>query len=255
MSEYRLIPLSGKKGAGLFAKVDPGDYEALSNWSWCLSTNGYAMRGTRRADGKFYAVKMHREVLGLAPGSKTLVDHRNRDRLDNQKANLREVNKAQNGMNSMTSTGSSGFKGVSWDKHKNRWEVHIRVSGAALFLGRYDDEREAAFAYDKAARHYFGEYACTNFRGSETVSAQEVALSQRQKRAERLTSKYYGVVWQASRNKWAAQISVGGRNKPLGRFTSEEVAARAFDVAAISLRGKGTRLNFPLSQYETEEGH
>jgi len=46
----------------------------------------------------------------------------------------------------------STFVGVHWDKQKGRWEARIRHDGAQHTLGLFDDEREAARAFDAAAR-------------------------------------------------------------------------------------------------------
>ena len=58
------------------------------------------------------------------------------------------------------------------------------------------------------------------------------------------TSRYKGVS-RAKRFGWQAQISVGGRNKHLGFFHSEEDAARVYDAKAAVLFGAYARLNFP----------
>ena len=59
---------------------------------------------------------------------------------------------------------TSQFRGVSWSKPKHRWQACIRVARRQFFLGRYQDEREAAQAYDRAAlRHYPADAVRTNF--------------------------------------------------------------------------------------------
>lgn len=59
------------------------------------------------------------------------------------------------------------------------------------------------------------------------------------------TSGYRGVHFMVNRSAWQAQISVHGKNQHLGFFPSAIAAAKAYDAAAIQLRGKNTRLNFP----------
>lgn len=61
-------------------------------------------------------------------------------------------------------TKSSAFRGVSWSKHKQKWQSCIRIANRQFFLGRYADECEAARAYDRAAICYYSaEAARTNF--------------------------------------------------------------------------------------------
>jgi hypothetical protein len=49
------------------------------------------------------------------------------------------------------SGGSSRFKGVSSDKRKGKWEVKIMIDGRSTNLGKFNDEKVAARAYDEAA--------------------------------------------------------------------------------------------------------
>lgn len=58
------------------------------------------------------------------------------------------------------------------------------------------------------------------------------------------TSSFKGVCW--SHNRWTAQMQARGRNHYLGRFSSEEDAARAYDTAALEAWGEFAKLNFPL---------
>ncbi len=66
-------------------------------------------------------------------------------------------------MNCKTSTGSSKYKGVSWDKGRKKWKVYIQLSGKLSTIGYYRKEIVAAKAYDQKAKELFGEFANTNF--------------------------------------------------------------------------------------------
>jgi hypothetical protein len=57
---------------------------------------------------------------------------------------------------------SSSFKGVCWDKNHNRWVAYIDNAGRKN-LGSFEDEVQAALAYDRAAKLQFGEFAKVNF--------------------------------------------------------------------------------------------
>jgi len=105
--------------------------------------------------------KFHRIILSA--GEKTVVDHINRNPLDNRKENLRFVNRQQSNMNRSKAAGkTSVYKGVHWDKWTSRWKVEIGFKKKRIFIGRFDNEEEAALAYNKLADKYFGEYAVLN---------------------------------------------------------------------------------------------
>ena len=58
---------------------------------------------------------------------------------------------------------TSAFKGVSWCAGSNKWRAQLCVKGKSPHIGMFTDEREAAIAYDDAARKEFGAFALTNF--------------------------------------------------------------------------------------------
>lgn len=146
-------------GAPVF--VDAPDYEALAAHRWYLHPQGYAMR-TAVMDGKRTTIYMHREILGAT--TEELIDHRNHDGLDNRRANLRRCNRSQNNQNARGRYNRrSKYKGVAWDSSRQRWRAEVVANGSTRFVGRFDDERSAALAYDRAAREQYGEFACLNF--------------------------------------------------------------------------------------------
>jgi hypothetical protein len=128
------IPLT----QGKFAMVDDTDYEYLMQWKWCLSARGYAVRKT---DSRIQT--MHRLLL---PTSE-VVDHINRNRLDNRRCNLRGVTYTENAWNaSVRSDNSSGHPGVSWSKQKRKWRSRIKAYGKDIHLGFYDSQEQASAA-------------------------------------------------------------------------------------------------------------
>lgn len=154
------IPLS----RGLVAIVDDEDFDWLNQWKWSASKMGtkalpmfYAVR-TIWKDGKTVEViPMHRLIMKAQKGQ--VVDHINRNPLDNQKANLRLCSQADNSLNRVANKdGTSKFKGVCWISSRKKWEVSFR----GKFVGRYDSETEAARAYNEAAASYSPEFSRLN---------------------------------------------------------------------------------------------
>jgi len=145
---------------GKFALVDDCDYEWLSQWKWFYDGSGYACRWRRKegTEGTKW-IQMHREVCryhGTLDGS---VDHANYNRVDNQLKNLRPATKSQNAANQKPRV-SSKFKGVRL--LRNRWHARIRADTREIYLGSFDNAEEAALAYNKAAKKYFGDFARLN---------------------------------------------------------------------------------------------
>jgi hypothetical protein len=107
-------------------------------------------------------MRLNRVIMDAPPG--LLVDHRNNDTLDNRRANRRLATCSQNRINSRRdkSRTSSRYVGVSLEKGRGKWLAYISYNGKRIHLGRFDDEIEAAKAYDEAAKKYHGEFARLN---------------------------------------------------------------------------------------------
>lgn len=168
-----LVPLSG----GYFAVINDCDAERVGafNWQSHVSRRPDGSIGTvyvRRIapDGTY--VSLHRFVMG--DSSSAYIDHRDGDGLNNIRANLRPATAQQNGANAAKPIHglSSQFKGVVWNKRYGRWRANVKANGVKLHLGYFDNEIEAALAYDAAACAHFGTYARTNIAaGQEVLSA------------------------------------------------------------------------------------
>ncbi len=107
-------------------------------------------------------IHLHRLIMNCP--NKLQIDHINGNGLDNRKCNLRICNISQNLMNSIKRKGTtSKYKGVYWNKTNKFWHVQIKVEGERIHLGYFINEKDAACMYDRAAEHYFGEFARFNF--------------------------------------------------------------------------------------------
>jgi hypothetical protein len=149
-------------GKGETCLVDNEDYKRLSKFTWNKSQYGYAYRLGDRSKGEKWKILMHREIMNAEDG--TVIDHKNGDRLDNRKSNLRFVTRAQNQLNSYGKNAESGYKGVTLNKSSKTqsWRAIIKINFETIHLGCYRTKEEAAYAYNIAAMKYHGEYARLN---------------------------------------------------------------------------------------------
>lgn len=121
-------------------------------------------KGYLRVKIKGVSYAVHRLVYYLEEGNcPDEIDHVNGDTLDNRIENLRPANRSQNCANTKSSCNSSSkYKGVSWHRSRSKWQASIRFKGKQEYIGVYDDEKEAAKAYDDRAREVYKEYAKLN---------------------------------------------------------------------------------------------
>ena len=155
---------------GLVAVVDDSDVILVSglNWSGKRKDRTIYARTRMRGSGtrRWQHVLMHQLIMPAVDGLEP--DHINGNGLDNRRSNLRLATRSQNMSNAAkyrTRDGmapTSSFKGV-WRGHTcKRWCATISPKGKRINLGRFASERDAALAYNEAAKEYFGEFARLN---------------------------------------------------------------------------------------------
>lgn len=162
------IPLNkkGKKHVGKYVAIVSDEDKDLAdfNWSACFGKTTNYVHRNRNYQGKQYNTVMHRLImermiypLKLEKGQ--MVDHINRNGLDNRRENLRIATKSQNNMNRRKRPdGASGFKGVTKESKTNKWVAQIGFNKKIIRLGTFDTPELAHEAYCEKAKELFGEF-------------------------------------------------------------------------------------------------
>ncbi len=153
---------------GKYALVDDEDYEYVLCYKWHTlksKKNYYAVTALEMGNGKKFTINMHNFVTENPQGS--LLDHINRNGLDNRKANLRKCSYAQNSLNRRLDKlkNKTGYRGVYLSEYKNKrkFTSYLKVNGSVLYLGIFESKIQAAKAYDNAAKLHHKEFAVLNF--------------------------------------------------------------------------------------------
>lgn len=147
----RIITLSNNQQV----QIDDVDFAFINQWKWKIAGSGYAARNTRH--GTLYMHRVLSGVCGLVDQSKVEVDHKNGNKLDNRKDNLRVVTHKQNMRGFRTQRNQSGVRGVNWFERTRKWVVRIKVGEKNLNLGYYTNLGEAINARQRAELKYWGE--------------------------------------------------------------------------------------------------
>ncbi len=140
---------------GMTAIVDD-EYRHLSKFKWLASGRKFPY-AVRTESGK--CIRMHRLILNAQDGQ--LVDHINGNTLDNRVKNLRIITRSGNSRNKRP-TGSSRFLGVC-KRANGKWFASIKVDKKYVYLGLFENEIDAAKAYDDAIDKFKIEYGRKNF--------------------------------------------------------------------------------------------
>lgn len=243
----KLIPLKNREGEIIdHAMVDDDIFDEICDLAWHKKNGGYASHGIKA--GK--SILMHRMIYSMK--HKTLpkmLDHIDRNRLNNQIANLRPTTARENGLNrEVNVNNTSGFMGVIYRKHSDKYESRFMFNNELMSLGLFPLKREAAiardlFALDKYGKDYLS-LSCPDATESEIESVKS-QFSTAKKRAG--ASRFIGVKqngYKPSPKKWCAHLRKNGKLYTIVYLEKEEDAALARDYYAVHMFDSYD-LNFP----------
>jgi len=163
---------------GKVARVDEQDYERLSAYTWYASVDhpNYCYVFRWITDHRIaYRCSLHEDVLQIKRTKDRIIDHINRDPLDNHKENLRTCTIQQKGWNRRTRDNkiSSKYKCVTYMRYmrygrtykRNKpvakpWRVNIYCNKKRQFSAAFDDEYKAYLKCQEKLKELHGEFAC-----------------------------------------------------------------------------------------------
>jgi hypothetical protein len=243
---------------------DMEDEDRLKQHTWGVSgtkKNGscYVSTTIPHPDGGFRSngrprearLPMHRYIMNCPKGLE--VDHKNHNKLDNRKTNLRICTRAENSKNLRKSPNrSSRFKGVSYSLPSQGmtskallkpWAATITSDGISYHLRAYPTEEEAALVYDKAAKQYHGKFACLNFPNGPSNEILRI-IKEGQDNLPEQQSEYMGVGIQNNGATIVALLNLHNEGTWHQIVSCEEEGAVLRDQKVVEL-GIKTPLNFP----------
>lgn len=145
-----------------YALVDDEDFLYLNQFTWSMGkmskTLAYPTKGNWKR-GTW--ARMHN--LLIKPPKGFILDHINRNGLDNRRNNLRVCTRSENQRNrKLQSNNKSGFRGVSWCKRGKVWRSYLKYDKKTHYLGSSRNLRVAARLWNDEARKIFGDFAVLN---------------------------------------------------------------------------------------------
>lgn len=164
------------------------------------------------------------------------INHINRIRHDNRIENLELVTNQQNSQWSTNRTGV--YKGIQWNAEKNKWRAELKYNYKNHFLGYYENDIEAAKAYNDFAQYLNDTKECKymlntideqNYTPNPRNVPEELASSFNENKS---CSQYIGVQFDKRRSTYMCQIKYKGKSFFLGSSKDPLVCAKLYDQQA-----------------------
>lgn len=141
-----MVPLT----KGIVAMVDEDRLPEVAQFNWCCGTGGYPVRANNKI-----LQKLHQFLY--PEFNESVVDHVNRNPLDNRACNIRVTDLAGNNLNRKHYGKSSRYRGVY--ANRDKWIAQITLNGRSKHLGRFETEEMAYEAYKSEVIKMHGDNA------------------------------------------------------------------------------------------------
>lgn len=223
--------------SGKVALVDDEDYEYLTQRKWHLHGGYVFMRKCR------VRYSMHRIIMDAKVGQ--LVDHIDRDKLNNQRSNLRFVTPLISAQNSgpKSTTSSSKYKGVHLARSGN-WRMMTNMGG--IYSGMtYTNEVAAAHAYNiqvrlRSPHAYINDLSDT---GMTTEELDQLVIDSAYTRSQiKVSDESTDITWRAGsymNGAWYPVVKTEYKRFKLGAFEYEEHAIVAYNAVKQHIESNG----------------
>lgn len=129
--------------------IDYVDYDCIKEYKWSLNTDGYAktaIKGSTRSLQKILFPNM------------LMIDHKNKNKLDNRRQNLRECTFIKNGQNRKIGVNNTS-ECVGVYRCNEKWRAYIKYNKKPIHLGIFFEYNQAVKARKEAEKKYFGDFA------------------------------------------------------------------------------------------------
>ena len=165
--QYNKYDLSGEYGIGWTNNTntefyfDLEDYEKIKNFCWRNNDDDYILTHDSKSNN-YSNIWIHRLILNVDQED-IEIDHKNHNKRDNRKENLRISIHSKNGKNKgLFKNNKSSTSDVCWHKASQKWQARICVDNKRIYLGCFADLNEAIKVRKEAEQKYFGEYSYDN---------------------------------------------------------------------------------------------
>lgn len=139
-----VIRVVRKNGDIHYVYIDSGDAPKCSQYTWRVKQNNntyYAYTSIRKSDGSYFTTTIHRLIMFDNPiesDSDIMIDHINRNGLDNRRSNLRYCDNRKNQWNSrVSSSNTTGYTGVSYTAPLNRYLAQMKLPDGTFLWKSY----------------------------------------------------------------------------------------------------------------------